>query len=114
MDIKKFLDILTSNLQVDEKLILDSLPSLANREDCEAAYTALIDELAETEHHLKSFGQVSNNPLIKEASADSVRKLEHNRNVIKDVYSATFSAAENNPKYANLCYSLLHDYLVNE
>lgn len=115
MDIKQFLDILTSNLQVDEKLILDSLSeSPANKGDCEAAYSALMNELAETKHHLESFERVSSNPLIKEASLESVRKLEHDRQIIEDVYTTTLSVAESKPKYARLCYSLLHDYLVNE
>jgi hypothetical protein len=115
MDINQFLDILTSNLEVDEKLILDSLPeSPASKEDCENAYQSLMDELKEAEGHLQSMGSVSQNSLIKEASVLSLQKLESHRKTIQEVYSSTFSSAEKNPKYATLCYSLLHDYLVNE
>jgi hypothetical protein len=114
MDINQFLDILTSNLDVDEKLILDSLPEISTKEDCEAAYQGLIHELEETRGYLENIGSVSENSLIKQASTLSIEKLDSDKAGIEHIYSSTLSAAEKKPKYANLCYSLLHDYLVNE
>ncbi|QIN54249.1 hypothetical protein [Cedratvirus kamchatka] len=115
MDINQFLEILTSNLEVDEQVILDCLPeSPASKEDCEAAYQSLMNELEETESHLQSIGSVSENSLIKQASALSLEKLNQDRLGIEHIYSSTLSIADKTPKYAILCYSLLHDYLVNE
>ncbi|SPN79012.1 Hypothetical protein ZAZAV_124 [Cedratvirus Zaza IHUMI] len=114
MDINQFLEILTSNLEVDEQVILDSLPEVSSKEDCEAAYQVLMDELEETRGCLENIGSVSSNALIKEASTISLEKLNSDKTGIEHIYSSTLSAADKNPKYANLCYSLLHDYLVNE